>query len=169
MSNKNQKVAIITGSTDGIGRATACLLARSGIAVVLNGRNEEKLAATIEAIKADGGTCLSVKGDITEQKVRDELISKTMDHFGRIDILVNNAGGSTHGHPFADISIQNWHDTMAFNLNYCFDIIQTVIPIMKKAGGGKIINVTSLAGRQHSILSGADYAARHHPMKLRAP
>ena len=63
MSNKNQKVAIITGSTDGIGRATACLLARSGIAVVLNGRNEEKLAATIEAIKADGGTCLSVKGD----------------------------------------------------------------------------------------------------------
>jgi NAD(P)-dependent dehydrogenase (short-subunit alcohol dehydrogenase family) len=155
----NNKVAIITGSTDGIGRATACLLAHSGISVVLNGRHEEKLATTMAAIKADGGTCLSVKGDITEQKVRDELITKTMDHFGRIDILVNNAGGSTHSLPFLEITDSDWDKTILLNLNYSFRLIQSVIPVMKTAGGGKIVNVSSFAGRQRSLLSGADYAA----------
>lgn len=155
----NQKVAIITGSTDGIGRATACLLAQSGIAVVVNGRTERQLSGTVQAIKEEGGACHSVRGDITDQRVRDELLAAAMECFGRIDILVNNVGGGTHTLPFPDITDDNWDKTLALNLHSSFKLIQSVVPLMITGGGGKIVNVSSIAGRQRSFLSGADYAA----------
>src|SRR4029453_19082760 len=89
------KVAIVTGSSRGLGKACAVALAREGARVVLNGRTKETLAATADEIRAEGGTVESVAADVSTESGCEALVDAAMRAFGQVDILVNNAGGGT--------------------------------------------------------------------------
>ena len=98
----SKKVAIVTGSSQGIGKAIAVLLSQNGAAVILNGRNQEKLNIVEEEIKAYNSDVCSFCGDVSDEKVAENLILFALEKFGKIDILVNNVGISIRG-DFADL------------------------------------------------------------------
>lgn len=139
------KVAIITGSTRGIGRATANLFAAEGAKVVVVGTNTELGENCVAEIKADGGEAIFCKTDVTSEESLTELVKTALDTYGRIDILVNNAGvgGSTAN--MNDITMDEWNKVLATNLTAPFVLCKKVIPIMEEQGGGAIVNIASIA------------------------
>ena len=139
------KVAIITGSTRGIGRATANLFAAEGAKVVVVGTNTELGENCVAEIKADGGEAIFCKTDVTSGESLTELVKTALDTYGRIDILVNNAGvgGSTAN--MNDITMDEWNKVLATNLTAPFVLCKKVIPIMEEQGGGAIVNIASMA------------------------
>lgn len=139
------KVAIITGSTRGIGRATANLFAAEGAKVVVVGTNTELGENCVAEIKADGGEAIFCKTDVTSGESLTELVKTALDTYGRIDILVNNAGvgGSTAN--MNDITMDEWNKVLATNLTAPFVLCKKVIPIMEEQGGGAIVNIASIA------------------------
>ncbi len=153
------KVAIITGSSDGIGKATARLLAKEGAKVAINGRSVEKLEIAAREIGKVGQLPLIVAGDICLSETVDRLVQTTIDNWGRIDILVNNAGGGSPNWDFELLDEAEWASTIDRNLTSVFRCCHRVVPIMKQQQSGRIVNVSSLAGRRASILAGAQYAA----------
>ena len=139
------KVAIITGSTRGIGRATANLFAAEGAKVVVVGTNTELGENCVAEIKADGGEAVFCKTDVTSGESLTELVKTALGTYGRIDILVNNAGvgGSTAN--MNDITMDEWNKVLATNLTAPFVLCKKVIPIMEEQGGGAIVNIASMA------------------------
>ncbi len=152
------KVAIITGSSDGIGKATAIILAREGATVILNARGKKGLTQIHDQIAEKGPPPLTVLGDSAETDIIDRLVNSAMEKFGRIDILINNSGGSCHTLPYEDITMEKWQSTLHANLQSAFFLTQAVATIMKRQKSGRIVNVSSFAGRQRSRLSSPDYA-----------
>jgi len=152
------KVAIITGSSEGIGKAAAQILMSEGASVVLNGRREDALKKTFQELSGLGPDPLIFCGDIGVRELAQRLVEKTLERFERIDILINNAGGSTHGRTIEQITQKDWEQTFQTNLQSVFFLCQAVVPAMRENGYGRIVNVSSLAGRSRSVLSGADYA-----------
>jgi NAD(P)-dependent dehydrogenase (short-subunit alcohol dehydrogenase family) len=152
------KIAIITGSSEGIGKATALLLAKEGATVVLNGRNEQKLITTAKEIQAIGNQPLIIVGDICSQETREKIVTETTNQFGRIDILVNNAGGGSLVTNFEEVTEVEWQQTIDKNLSSIFFLSQKVAPIMTQNKYGRIVNVSSVAGRTKSILAGIQYS-----------
>lgn len=144
MKFQNQ-VAIITGSTKGIGKATALLMAAEGAKVVIVGTTEEAGNAVVEEIKAAGGEAFFQKTNVTSAADLDALVSAALDQYGKIDILVNNAGVGGSLANMDQITDEEWDKVLATNLTAPFQIMKRVIPIMEKAGGGKIVNVASMA------------------------
>lgn len=142
------KVAIITGSSDGIGKATALLLAKEGANVVLNGRDSEKLAIAAQEVAEVGAMPLMLAGDVCQSATVAQIIELTMRTFGRIDILVNNAGGSSTVRELADISDEEWNSTIDFNLNSVFRLCREVSVYMKPQNYGRIVNLSSVAGQR---------------------
>jgi len=153
------KVAIVTGSSDGIGKATALLLAREGGQVVLNARGQERLAAARAAIQAVGKPPLVVAGNVGQRAVAERLAQETLQHFGRVDILVNNAGGGTNLRFLEEVTDEDWDYTLNANLRSAFLLCQAVAPAMKQQRYGRIVNVSSVAGRNVSRLSGPQYSS----------
>lgn len=144
MKFQNQ-VALITGSTKGIGRATAKLLAAEGAKVVIVGTSAEAGNAVVEEIKADSGEAFFQKTNVTDRAELDALVQATLDNYGKIDILVNNAGvGGTLAN-MDQVTDEEWEKVLATNLTAPFEIMKRIIPVMEKAGGGKIVNVASMA------------------------
>jgi len=138
------KVAIVTGSSRGIGRATALELARRGASVVLNGRNGERLSQTHHALEKEGYRVLSVQGDVTVPADCRKIIQETTDTFGRIDILVNNAGIIMRG-AFEEIRPEVFKKVVEA------DILGAVFPTMAalpalKESGGSVLFISSVAG-----------------------
>jgi NAD(P)-dependent dehydrogenase (short-subunit alcohol dehydrogenase family) len=137
------KVAIVTGSARGLGRAYALRLAKEGakvvVADVLDGTE------TVDAITAQGGEALYVRTDVTSEESTREMAAKTLERFGRIDALVNNAAlfADLIKKPFWEIPVAEWDKVMAINLKGPFLCAKAVYPQMKKQGKGKIINVAS--------------------------
>ncbi len=154
------KVALITGSGTGIGRATAIEFARNGAGVVVN-YNVSAPAANevIDFIKAEGGKAIAVQADITRKKDVDRLIQTALDTFHGIDILVNNAGTLVERKTIEATSEELWDKIMDVNLKSVYLCTQAVIPIMKKKGSGRIINVTSVAARNGGGLGAGHYSA----------
>lgn len=144
MKFQNQ-VAIITGSTKGIGKATALLLAAEGAKVVIVGTTEEAGNAVVDEIKAAGGEAFFQKTNVTSAADLDALVSAALDQYGKIDILVNNAGVGGSLANMDQITDEEWDKVLATNLTAPFQIMKRVIPVMEKAGGGKIVNVASMA------------------------
>lgn len=144
MKFQNQ-VAIITGSTKGIGKATALLMAAEGAKVVIVGTTEEAGNAVVEEIKAAGGEAFFQKTNVTSAADLDALVSAALDQYGKIDILVNNAGVGGSLANMDQITDEEWDKVLATNLTAPFQIMKRVIPVMEKAGGGKIVNVASMA------------------------
>ena len=147
----SQKVAIVTGSGQGIGRASALAMAGEGARVVLNSRTKADIDAVAAEIISKGGHAAAVAGDITDQRVVAQVVEAAVTGFGRIDILVNNAGAgrtATGGYkPFEQIAEQDWYYIMEQNVKSSHLCSQAVIPHMKRQHSGSIINISSVAGR----------------------
>lgn len=139
------KVAIITGSTKGIGRATAILMAQEGAKVVITGTTEEAGSEVVSIIKEAGGDAFFQKTDVTSAEALDALVKAALDHYGKIDILVNNAGIGGSLANMNQITDAEWDKVLATNLTAAFQIMKLVIPVMENNGGGTIVNVASMA------------------------
>lgn len=153
------QVAIVTGASSGIGRATALSLAHAGASVAVVSRRRAELEEVAREIIDDGGAALVLPTDVSHLDQIESAVARAVDFYGRVDILVNNAGMNTKERHFADMSRADWEQVIAVDLTACFDFIQAVLPIMRKQQQGTIVNVSSNAGRQASILSGVAYSA----------
>jgi NAD(P)-dependent dehydrogenase (short-subunit alcohol dehydrogenase family) len=153
------KVVLITGSSQGIGKALAIGFAREGAKVVINSRKMDKLTPIIEEIQSIGADVLPVQADMRKYDEVVSLMQQAEKHFGRIDILINNAGGS-FGHSLADLSPNGFDAVVRNNLNQVFYCCSAVRPIMEMQGGGRIINISSTAGLRATPGLGAYGAAK---------
>ena len=139
------KTAIVTGSTKGIGKATAKLLAAEGAKVVVVGTTEEAGHAVVDEITAAGAEAFFQKTDVTSGADLDALVSAALDQYGKIDILINNAGIGGSLANLDQITDEEWNKVLATNLTAPFQLLKRVVPVMEKAGGGTVVNVASMA------------------------
>src|SRR5262245_1374860 len=149
------RVAIVTGAARGLGMAAAARLYERGASVAVNVRDEKRAQ---EAARSLGERALAVPGDIALADVPEDIVQRTLDRFGRVDILVNNAALALPTR-FADITPDEWRAALEVNLTAPFLLIKAVLPAMKAQQYGRIVNVSSTAGRQVSTLGGAHYTA----------
>jgi NAD(P)-dependent dehydrogenase (short-subunit alcohol dehydrogenase family) len=154
------QVAIVTGAGTGIGRSTALLLAREGAAVVVAARTVADLEAVAAEIAAEGGKALALPTDVSVEEQAEALIQKTVQVFGRVDILVNNAGTNVRA-PIDRIKTTDWSLILGSNLNGTFFCTRAAIPQMMAQEYGKVINVSSGAGKRGSATRAAYSAAKH--------
>lgn len=139
------KTAIVTGSTKGIGKATAKLLAAEGAKVVVVGTTEEAGHAVVDEITAAGAEAFFQKTDVTSGADLDALVSAALDQYGKIDILINNAGIGGSLANLDQITDEEWNKVLATNLTAPFQLLKRMVPVMEKAGGGTVVNVASMA------------------------
>jgi meso-butanediol dehydrogenase/(S,S)-butanediol dehydrogenase/diacetyl reductase len=145
------KVAIITGATSGIGKATALLFAEEGADVVITGRRVELGQRLENEIRQKGVRCVFVQADHSQAEDCSRVIEWTLSEFGRVDILFNNAGIVTSG-TAETTSDQIWNDTFAINVTAVWHMCKLVLPLMKKQGAGVIVN----NGSDWSVVAGKD-------------
>ena len=160
MSKLDGQVAIITGASAGIGEATARMLAREGAIVVLVARRKERLDVLKDEIERAGGRALAIAADITDAADRERLVSETLAAFGRIDALVNNAGYGQRG-PIEMVPVEAIRENFETNLFSLIALTQRVIPIMRRQASGRIVNISSVAGRIARPLSSIYDATKH--------
>ena len=149
------RVAIVTGAARGLGRAAAERLYERGASVAINVRDPERADAAARSL---GDRALAVPGDLAAPGVPDEIVTRTLERFGRLDIIVNNAALALPTR-FADLSAEEWRLALEVNMTAPFLLIKAAFPAMKRQGYGRIINISSTAGRQVSTLGGAHYTA----------
>jgi short-subunit dehydrogenase len=140
------KVTIITGASEGIGRATAKCFAQAGAKVVLVARSREKLELLAEEIRGQGREALVLPADMRDPEAVKQMVDQACDHYGQIDILVNNAGQSAAG-PVAAIEIGHFREIMELNVYGALFAIQAVVPKMRLGGGGVILNISSMVSK----------------------
>jgi len=145
------KIAIITGATSGIGKATAILFASEGASVLLTGRRTALGEALASELRAIGARCVYIEADHTRQRDCEHAVEAALKEYGRIDILFNNAGIVTSG-TAETTDEQTWNDTLATNVTAVWHMCRLVIPVMKKQGGGAIVN----NGSDWSVVAGRD-------------
>ncbi len=141
------KVAAITGGSEGIGKATALRLAMEGAQVAICARRADVLRKAADEINSAGGEALAVVADVTKPEDVQRFIAETVKQFGRLDILVNNAGTS-NANPFEGVHDEVWQQDLELKLFGAVRAARAAIPHMKRQGGGRIINVTMVAGKQ---------------------
>jgi 3-oxoacyl-[acyl-carrier protein] reductase len=142
------KVAVVTGGSEGIGRATAQSLGREGVLVVVCARREEVLTrAAAEVAEATGAQIVPVSADVTKPDDVERVIQTAVDRFGRLDILVNNAGTSA-AMPFERITDEAWQADLELKLYGAIRACRAAIPHLRKQGGGSIVNLLNLAAKQ---------------------
>lgn len=152
------RVAMVTGAGRGIGRAIATKLARAGAKVVAADIDLSHAQGTSEMIMEQGGVCIAVRADVTQIDSLNTLLEKALETYGKVNIMVNNAGVMYRTRIF-DISLDEWEKTIKVNLTGAFLCIKAVLPGMKEQGFGRIINISSSAGRSVSTLGGAHYTS----------
>jgi NAD(P)-dependent dehydrogenase (short-subunit alcohol dehydrogenase family) len=142
----NDKVAIVTGGSQGIGKAVAEAYAREGAKVaVVNAGNVERGREVANQISADGGTACAIRTDVTKKADVDALVREVVDRYGTVDILFHGAGLMINK-PVEEYTEEDWDRTIDVNLKGSFLMAQAVIPLMKAKGSGKLIFVASIAG-----------------------
>lgn len=150
------KVAVITGSSRGIGRATAQLFAAEGALVVITSRSQADLDAVAADIKGRGGQVLAISADIDDRAQVQSLFDQVLQAYGRVDILVNNAGVHRVV-PFLELTEEEWDRVMQTNVKGTFYCLKAVLPSMVARGQGVIVNVSSMAAK-----TGGEYPVHHY-------
>jgi 3-oxoacyl-[acyl-carrier protein] reductase len=141
------KTALVTGASSGLGRATAFELARAGTDVALVARSAEELESAKEEVLKTGRRALSLPTDLAQEEETSATIERTVEEFGRIDVLVNAAGTDAPG-MVEELAVEGWDRTLAVNLRAPFVLSKAAFPHMREAGGGTIVNVSSVAGKK---------------------
>jgi 3-oxoacyl-[acyl-carrier protein] reductase len=154
------KVALVTGASSGIGRATALVLAGAGAAVAINyHHNEAGATATADEIKAAGGRAIAIQADVKRASDVRAMVERAVETFGPIDILVNNAGSLVERLKLLELNEERWDEVIDLNLKSAFLCAQAVAPAMIERRSGAIINVSSIAGRNGGALGSIHYSA----------
>lgn len=159
MNRLNNKVAIITGASAGIGRATAKLFAEEGAKVVVGARRQSELDQLVKDIEASGGSAVAVAGDVRSEDYHKELVATALSRFGRLDIAFNNAGTLGEAGATTDVSEKGFSDALAINLTASFLAAKHQVAPMAANGGGSIIFTSTFVGYSFSFPGVAAYAA----------
>ena len=146
MFDLSGKVAVVTGASRGIGEAIAASFAQAGAAVVLTGRKQESLDLAAQRVRDAGGRALAVAAHAGREADAAMVVERTLAEFGRLDILVNNAGTNPHFGPILTAEESHWDKIFDVNVKGYFFMAKAAAPAMQRAGGGKIINMASIAG-----------------------
>jgi NAD(P)-dependent dehydrogenase (short-subunit alcohol dehydrogenase family) len=141
----DRRIAIITGSAAGIGEASARLFAREGARLVLVDLQEELLSKLVEELEKASTIVMDIVGDVSSPLLCKSVIDRTMAQFGRLDILFNNAGMVLNG-SLVECTEEEWHRTLDVNLKSMYLMCRAAVPVMRRQGGGTIINMSSIAG-----------------------
>ncbi len=139
------KVALVTGGGVGIGAAVARLFAREGASVVITGRRKEMLEQVVTEIERAGGRALAVAGSVADEGHARSAVGQAVRAFGKLDVLVNNAGIGAFGKALHETDDATWDEQLAVNLTGVFRMTRAALPELIRAGGGSIINVSSIA------------------------
>ncbi|MCE7698542.1 MAG: glucose 1-dehydrogenase [Methanobacterium paludis] len=161
MSRLENKVALITGATAGMGEQIAELFAKEGASVVLMARRKELLEKLVSKIKTNGGKAIATPGDVTNEEDVQNAVKTAVKEFGKLDIAVNNAGILDSITPVGDVDDDLWNKVIDVNLNGPMRIYRAAIPEMLKIGGGAFVTVSSIGGISGKV-SGAAYTASKH-------
>ena len=152
------KIVVVTGGTKGIGRAIVKMFAEYGAIVAFVGRNEERAEQVLLEIKELGSDGCYFLGDLADDSFCKEVCQSVADRYGKIDVLVNCAGLLTKS-KIDEVTRDEWDMMLGANLSSCFFMSQQAIPFMKKAGAGRIINISSNAGRMGGYENSQSYTA----------
>jgi len=161
MKTLENKVAIITGASSGIGKATALLFAKEGAKVIVSDIQEDLGREVVEAIRKNGGEAFFVKADTSQPKENEELVKETIKKYGKLDIAVNNAGIGGPLAPTGEYPIDGWQKVIDINLSGVFYGMHYQLAAMEKNGEGSIVNIASILGMAGTRLSPAYVAAKH--------
>ncbi len=145
MSRLQGKVALITGGNAGIGEAIARRFAREGASVVVTGRRKDLLDQIVADIAREGGRAVSVAGSVADETHARAAVDQAVRTFGKLDVLVNNAGIGAFGKQLHETDDATWDEVLAVNLTGAFRMTRASVPAMLEAGGGSIINISSIA------------------------
>jgi 3-oxoacyl-[acyl-carrier protein] reductase len=160
-----RKVAIVTGSSSGIGKAIALRFAQEGALVVVSGRREPLCRQVVEQIRTGGGESIAIPADVSDESQVDRLIAETLRQYGRVDILVNNAGIGG-GASVAETKTEDFDRVIATNLRGTFLCSRAGFRAMQAGGGGAIINISSVCGVDAWSGTGTYSASKHGIMGL---
>lgn len=154
-----EKVAIVTGASSGIGRATASLFAEQGASLVVAARRRAELDALVGEIETAGGTAIALAGDVRDEAYARALVELAVERFGGLDIAFNNAGAVGLMAQVPEMAPATWHDTIDPNLTSAFLAARHQIPAMLERGGGSLIFTSSFVGYTAGMPGMAAYAA----------
>ena len=160
MGKLDGKVALVTGASRGIGNGIARALASEGAELALTARGVEALQRTADELAKGGARALAVPADLTIEQEVKKVFAKVMEHFGRLDILFNNAGAFDGG-PLDELPAETWDKVLAINLRAPFLCTREALRIMKRQGGGRIINIGSISA-QRVRPNSAPYSSSKH-------
>jgi NAD(P)-dependent dehydrogenase (short-subunit alcohol dehydrogenase family) len=161
MGRLENKVALVTGASSGMGYQIAKLFAKESASVVVIARRKERLADLIRQIEADGEKAIAVVGDVTSEEDVQKTVKTAVQEFGKLDVVVNNAGILDKMKPVAELDDDLWNAVININLTGPMRLFRAAIPEMEKTGGGAFVTVSSLGGLC-GARAGAAYTASKH-------
>ena len=164
MGELDGQEAWVTGAGTGIGMGGAIDLAKAGATVVLSGRRMEPLQEVAKTIEADGGKAVIKSLDVADRAAVYRVAGEIEKEHGRIDVLVNSAGINIRNRNWHNLDDDDWDRVIDIDLNGAFYCCKAVIPLMRKQGGGLILNISSMAGKRVSTVTGPAYTAAKHAM-----
>ena len=159
MTTLANKVALVTGASSGIGRATARLFAREGARLIVTARRKTELDTLVDEIAAAGGEAVAIAGDVRDEALAQSAVDAAVRHFGGLDIAFNNAATLGVNEPTADVTLDRWQQTIDTNLTSAFLGAKHQLPAMRARGGGSLIFTSSFVGWTAGFPGMAAYAA----------
>ncbi|MFE8603332.1 SDR family oxidoreductase [Archangium violaceum] len=161
MKQLEGKVALVTGASSGIGRATAIAMARAGARLVIASRGQEGNAETVELVRQQGGEAIAIRTDVTKASDIESLVRGTVEHYGRLDVAFNNAGTTVAPKALHEYDEEEWDTVLDTNLRSVWLCMKHQVRQMLAQGGGAIVNMSSMAGLIGTKGLGAYVASKH--------